>query len=105
MIAVQFLDVDEFFAEIEGQTTSEQHDVLRVCVLRMLSSYSPLYFFIVVAGVINDVGHLVELRFQPTEDPTQSHRKAIELAEQIRVRARDLGFDVRSGRYLESEKV
>jgi len=110
MICAQFNDVEEFFEDVWPQPSAENGDVMRVCVVRTRSSQFPIFLFTVVAGVINDCAHLIELRQYcgdavPGDENATGPKAADKLADEIRKRAKDLGFDVRAGRYLEAESV
>lgn len=109
MIKVQFNDVDEWLEELMRMTEA---GVVRVCVVTRTSEKYPgsLYFVSVLAGAINESGQLVELSVpcgnalrHAAEGDNASIAKANELAQSVRERAKALGLDVRSGRFLAAE--
>lgn len=108
MIKVQFTVLDEFFEEAFKIVKAR---VMRVTVLQELiaENPAPLLCFNAVAGLVNTEGQIVELLWRRAaaivgnDGEEEAYRRAEEAAQQIRVRAKQLGFEIRAGRYVSAE--
>lgn len=113
MIAVRFNNVEEFCGELEQIASAKHGDVLRVCVLHQKDPHYPLHMLTVLAGVVNDCGHIVELQkycgqvasWELVGQDQAAVKYANETAAEVRKRGAELGFEVRDGRYLQAEEL
>lgn len=103
-ITVVFNTADEFLDELvlecRNRPAVADVPIVRVAILRRSSAAFPgsVFHFSVAAGFVNRRGELVELD-RYVGDAMTGHNQAIDMADDLRRRAAEIGCDVRSGRF------